>query len=233
MESKVMTTLIVSGIQSEVNCIGTPAESINILGNGDATTLAANIESAFTVGRVTGILSFGTSGGLDNRLRVGDILVGTAAIDGNRGGLVIPCDPRWRESICLALANDFITPALRFSTGTVTLANQIVADIASKQTLHLLTGADAVDEETVIAARAAAAHQVPFAIIRGITDPYDFSLPETALAFMGASRASALGLLFGNLNQIPELIQLLGYVTITFNNLVRAAAAIGQNLGKS
>jgi hypothetical protein len=60
----------------------------------------------------------------------------------------------------------------------------VVANPADKRALFLSTGAIAVDMESHVVARTAAAHGLPMAAIRVITDPAKRAIPSTALAAM-------------------------------------------------
>jgi Phosphorylase superfamily len=59
-----------------------------------------------------------------------------------------------------------------------------VADPDAKRALYFKTGAIAVDMESHIVADVAAAHKVPMAVIRVITDPAMRAVPQAALAAM-------------------------------------------------
>ena len=55
------------------------------------------------------------------------------------------------------------------------------AEPAEKRRLHLRTGAVAVDTESHVAARIAAAHRIPFAACRAVIDPAHSVLPPAAV----------------------------------------------------
>ena len=56
-----------------------------------------------------------------------------------------------------------------------------VAEPSEKRRLHLRTGAVAVDTESHVAARIAAAHRIPFAACRAVIDPAHSLLPPAAM----------------------------------------------------
>ena len=60
----------------------------------------------------------------------------------------------------------------------------MVVDAAAKAALHSATGALAVDMESHVAAAFAAAHGLPFAALRVISDGADRALPKAAQAGM-------------------------------------------------
>src|SRR5262249_24584414 len=63
----------------------------------------------------------------------------------------------------------------------ITGADHPIATASDKRRLHDRTGAAAVDMESHIAARIAAAHKIPFAICRTIIDAAHRDLPPAAL----------------------------------------------------
>src|SRR6266404_2983265 len=60
-------------------------------------------------------------------------------------------------------------------------ADAPIAEPADKRQLHLRTGAVAVDTESHVAARIAAAHRIPFAACRAVIDPAHSVLPPAAV----------------------------------------------------
>ncbi len=59
---------------------------------------------------------------------------------------------------------------------------------SQKQALFAATGAAAADMESHVAARAAAKHGLPFAVLRVVADPAERGLPPAALAGMASRR---------------------------------------------
>jgi hypothetical protein len=112
-----------------------------------------------------------------------------------------------------------------------------VADADGKRALYLGAGAHAVDMESHIAARVAAAYNVPFAAVRVIADPAGRRLPHAALVAMkpgGGLALDALALsLLRDPRQIPHLIQTAIDARAAFRALFRSrqllAGAFGFN----
>jgi len=95
--------------------------------------------------------------------------------------------------------------------GTIVGSDTIIGSVAEKQQLHATTGALAVDMESHIAARVAARHGLPFAVVRAISDTADHTLPPAALVGMRPDGSMALGAVLASLarnpRQLPALIR--------------------------
>jgi hypothetical protein len=85
-----------------------------------------------------------------------------------------------------------------------------VADPSEKRSLYAQIGAAAVDTESHISARIAAAHQVPFVACRAIIDPADRRLPPAALSGLRpdgtADVAAVLRSVLQQPSQLPALV---------------------------
>ena len=99
----------------------------------------------------------------------------------------------------------------RIVTGAIAGSDVMVVDAAAKAALHAATGALAVDMESHIAARFAAAHGLPFAALRVISDGADRALPKAAQAGMkadgGMDVLAILKALARDPRQLPALIR--------------------------
>lgn len=105
-------------------------------------------------------------------------------------------------------------------------ADTIIASAAEKAALYAQTGAIAVDMESHIAARVAARHNLPFAILRTISDSADQALPPAALVGMRPDGGVALGAILASLArnpaQLPALIRTGRDASAAFGSLARA-----------
>lgn len=202
-----MTLLVACGLTREARIFARD-NVVAVAGGGDAARLEAGLEAAVAAGGVRAILSGGIAGALDPALRPGDVVIGTlfsresgspeqpdaafAALDSRFRG-------RTRESL----------PNARF--GCIVGSDTIVATLAQKRALYAATGALAVDMESHIAARVAARHALPFAILRTISDGADHVLPPAALVGMKPDGGMALGAVLASLArhpaQLPALIR--------------------------
>ena len=126
-----------------------------------------------------GIISFGVAGGLADELRPGDWVVASAVAEAQGSN---PTDAAWSQKLLNAIAGAHHAPVIGVDTP--------IADPAKKRELRRLTGAAAVDMESHIVARVAAAHGLAFTALRVIVDPAHRAIPRAALKGMGAGSAA-------------------------------------------
>ena len=138
-------------------------------GGGDATYLAAELDRFAP--QAEAIISWGLAGALRDDLKIGDWVIGS----GVSGGFDHDCDVDWQERVLAALPD---ARSGRFH------ADGLLADAPAKRMLGA-SGALAVDMESHIAARVAAAHGLPFAILRVVSDRVDDEMPPAVLVSMG------------------------------------------------
>jgi adenosylhomocysteine nucleosidase len=141
-----------------------------VICSGDGRNLAAMLERALAAG-CAGVVSFGLAGGLAMELRPGACVVASEILsDADR----IPTHPDWSRNLLRA-----IPEAIH---GSVLGVAAPIVDPATKQALRRQSGAHAVDTESHLVARAAAARNLPLAAIRVVADPADRGVPPAALA---------------------------------------------------
>ncbi len=169
-------------------------------GCGDVSSLARRLEAVLT-SEVSAIISFGVAGGLARRLVPGTKLVARSVVaeDGARY-----CgDPVWSKRLARALGGAIVAD--------IAGVDLPVAGPAERRALHLKTGALAVDTESHVAAKAAAAHHLPFAALRVVADPAHRQLPHAALVAIKPDGSIALGAILGSLvrdpRQVPQLMR--------------------------
>jgi adenosylhomocysteine nucleosidase len=134
-----------------------------------ASRLIAALEAAIEQGAV-GIISFGVAGGLAPHLVAGDWVIGSGVrTEQERHS----ADPRWVRRLIEVLPGAI--------HAEVAGADAPIANSSDKRLLHERLGAVAVDMESLIAGRIAAAHKIPFAICRAVIDAADRDLPPAAL----------------------------------------------------
>ena len=134
-----------------------------------ASQLVASLEAAAKRG-AAGIISFGIAGGLAPNLGAGDWVVGSG-VRTEHGHF--PTDRGWARALLEVLPSAVHAEIV----GT----DAPIAEPSEKRRLHLRTGAVAVDTESHVAARIAAAHRIPFAACRAVIDPAHSVLPPAAV----------------------------------------------------
>ena len=173
-----------------------------IAGGGDGAYLTAALERAIEApitAQAAGILSFGIAGGLSPDARPGDIIVASGVI---ANGGVWKTDRDWSARLATALP--------RVRRGLIAGSDLALATAAAKASLYAATSAIAVDMESHIAAKIAAAHQIPFAILRVVADDATRGLPPAALAGLSPGGAinivNVLKSLARQPSQLPALL---------------------------
>jgi len=199
---------VVVGLAAEARIARSLGEVAIGGGCPDGATAAA--ESLVARG-ARALLSFGVAGGLDPRLRPGDIAVPMAVLDGEQRYYT-------NEALCRALGGTTVN--LLVSGGAV------VVDAGAKQRLSEQTGASAIDLESGAVARVAHRHGLPFAVLRAVCDPAQRSLPPVAIAALSSAGAirplNVLRSVAAQPGQIPALLRLARDAVLARRALVRS-----------
>ncbi len=118
------------------------------------------------------------------------------------GALVFDCDPAWILSLARALPQAQIGPV--FTDGML-----LATADAKARAAH--TGAIIADMESHLAGSAAARHDLPFAILRCVSDTAETALPPAVTVAMRPGGSLAPGAILGSLlrqpGQLPALIR--------------------------
>jgi hopanoid-associated phosphorylase len=125
----------------------------------------------------SGVISFGTAGGLAPELEPGTLIIADA-ISGPFGRLVTDLD--WSARLIDAFAGSPL--AQRVHYGSMTGVSVAVTSAQQKASLFRATGALAVDMESHVAGAIATARGLPFVVCRAVVDPAWRSLPKAAMA---------------------------------------------------
>lgn len=168
------------------------------------------------------IISFGVAGGLEPDLLPGDCIVASSVID---YPTLRTTDPLWSRKLLEAL------PGVRH--GPVVGVNSVVAHPADKRRLRELTGAVAVDMESHLVARLAAAYGLAFTAVRVVIDPADRVVPAAAVLAMGPDGTAGLGSMLWELllrpSQLSALLRLAVDAYAARAALVRLRRALGPD----
>jgi adenosylhomocysteine nucleosidase len=162
--------LIVCGLKREAAILAGPGRTTIC---GDGPTLDARL-SEIARFEPSLVISWGLCGGLDPRLRPGDLILGSEVISGD--GAV-----RTDAALTSSLAQRLTSAGTRVAVERFAAADAPVATANAKAELRRATGAAAVDMESLTAGRFAIEHQIRFAIFRAVADPAERSLPPLAL----------------------------------------------------
>lgn len=168
----------------------------------------------------TALLSFGVAGGLARGLNAHSVIIGTAVID--REGRAYACAEALIERLAKA--------APHAQTGNVFGSDVIIDTAAEKERLARDFGALIVDMESHILAQAAAAHNLPFGVLRGVSDDADAPLPPAVLHGINPDGSENIpGVLLSlarDMRQLPSLLHFArntGTALRALDKVIRAA----------
>lgn len=189
---------------------------------GTAQRYVDKLESAAKAGG-TGIISIGIAGGLATGLAPGDWVVASGVVS---DGVRFPTDRRWSSRLLEALPSAVHADISGSDT-------PVVAE-DDKREMYASTGTVAVDMESHIAARIAAAHGVPFAACRVIIDPAERTLPPAALVGMRSDGRPDVFAVIRSLIQQPQqvfaLMRVVADARAARSALFRGRRLLGEDL---
>ena len=214
-----MTVLAVTGLAKEAEIVGV-ADVVAVAGGGDAA-LADKLNALH--GDIRGVISIGLAGALSPHLKVGDVVIADRVLTGAE---TWDCHEGWRVRLMSRLP--------QAHQGQIFGSDVIIEKPETKSGLHDATGALAVDMESQVAARFASAREVPFAVLRVISDDASHVLPPAALVAMKPDGGIALGRVLGSLlkrpTQVPALIRTARASNKAFAELLRCRDLLGVGL---
>ena len=188
-----------------------------IAGGSDPEGLAHKL--ALAARNCAGIISFGMAGGIDPTLKLGDVIIGKRLT----GNFHAKCDERWTAALHTLL------PKAR--VGAVHCDGKLMSDVRDKQEMAWASAALCADMESHIAAEAAAHANVPFAILRCISDVAQLELPPAVGVAMGPDGAVAVGAVMRSLVEEPGQIPALASTVYGFARAYRALIRVGKKVG--
>jgi hopanoid-associated phosphorylase len=184
--------LIVCGLKREAAILGGPGRTALC---GDAPTLRARLAEATRL-KPSLVVSWGLCGGLDPRLRPGDLILGAEVVS-DRGAV------KTDEAVTASLAERLAVAGAGVIVERLAAAGAPVMTAAAKAVLRRTTGAAGVDMESLIAGQYALRERVPFAILRAVADPAERDLPPLALKAMTADGGIRVQAIIGGLIRSP------------------------------
>ena len=186
------SVLIVSGLKREAAIL---AGRGRLAICGDAPTLQAKL-AELTCQPITLVVSWGVCGGLDPRLRPGDLILGAEVVSAEGR---INTD----EAVTSSLAQRLMDAGAHVAVERVAGVSSPVSTARAKAELRLATGAAAVDMESLIAGRFALERRAPFAILRAVADPADRDLPPLVLSAVDSDGRIKAAAVLGDLVRSP------------------------------
>lgn len=217
------TVLCTTGLAAEAKIArraGMPA----VVGGGHHRRTVEVIEEA--AGQAECLVSFGIAGALAPHLKPGDIILSTEVVDEDR---------RWLSSESLRLRVPELIAQTGAIEGAVLGAQTVIATQADKHRAWQETGALAVDLESVVVARAAAALGIPFLVLRAIADTAARELPPAALVPLRPDGKPMLGQVLASVlrrpSQLPTLLGVAREARQALQALVGPARALNGMLG--
>jgi hopanoid-associated phosphorylase len=196
---------------------------VTVICGGDRRTLFTTLSEEAERGS-SGIISFGTAGGLAYEGVPGGWVVATAVVGEKTR---FPTSRSWSARIQRALRE--------YTEADIAGVDAPVADPAAKQRLRQRTGAAAVDMESHVAAAVAAHRGLPFAACRVIIDPLCRALPPAALIKMRPDGAPDVAAVVTSVlrrpGQMPALLRIAMDARAARKALERGRRLLGAGLG--
>lgn len=213
--------LAVCGMRFEAKLLD--AQGVRPIWGQEPGELERQLDLALSAG-CTGLVSFGTAGGLEPTLKAGSWVVAEGIVTETDR---YACDPRWSACVARRLAP--------VQVGLIASVFSPVMDAQAKEALFGSTGALAVDMESGRAARLAQRHKVPFIACRVVVDPAWRSLPQSAVVGLRADGGVDLGAILKELarhpGQIVGLLTLAADAALARRALADGLARLGPNFG--
>ena len=194
-----------------------------VVGGGRSDLLEARLQAALDGAEA--IISIGLGGALDPALSVGDIVIGTEVL---RPRARWTTDPAWTASLAERL------PGAKLAA--IYGSHDMVLHTLDKAKLRAKGRAALVDMESHVAAQAAAARKLPFAVLRVVSDTAGLSLPPAVGAGLkpdgGMDLLGVLGALARDPRQLPALMRVGRDADLAFKALRAAVNVLGPGLGR-
>ncbi len=204
-----------TGLRAEARVIERP-NVIAIACGGHGDVLRQRLDAAIAANRPAGLFSIGIAGGLDPALPVGALVIGTAVAG-------TPTDAGWTARLAAALPD-----ARLASVAGVSIA---AFDAAAKAALRARTGAAIVDMESHVVAAVAAAHGLPFAILRAVSDTATDTLPLAARVPLLPTGAPDMARVLAHVARRPwQIPALIGLAANSRTALAALSTALAGNV---
>lgn len=218
-----MTLLIVSGLASESAIVEKYSGVKAIYGATEVSHIAAEVPSD-----CTGVISFGVCGGLSPSLVKGNLVVPSKVVTAES---TFSADQAWGDRVVNALVGSL---ASEFDGSVLSNPNVWASDPTSRATLYKNSGCEIIDTESGAAASFAVANNLPFIVLRAISDastdtvlndPNEITSSGQANIFVGirdlithpkdiVHEAEGLGIAINTLRTVASKIGALGFLAL-------------------
>jgi len=213
--------IVVVGLAFEARIAEGPG--LKVICSGDGQGLVQSLTRAIR-GGCEGLISFGVAGGLAPDLPPGTCIVASAILSEKAR---LQTDYRWSQKLVKTIPGAIY--------GILMGVPSPIANPDAKASLHASTGAIAVDMESHVVARVAAAHSLPMVAVRVITDPAIRALPKCALAAMRPDGTTDIGAMIRSVlrrpRELPALLQTALDARAARATLLRGRQLLGPRLG--
>jgi adenosylhomocysteine nucleosidase len=209
--------VLATGFNREVACVRGLPGVVPVAGGGDPAGLRAGLERA--AAGAAGIVSFGMCGALADGLAIGDWVVA----DRLWGALEMTCAPMWRGALMAKLPNA--------RAGGFFADGRMIDTVAEKLALGERHEALAVDMESHIAGAVAAERELPFAIVRCVSDGARHLLPHAITVSMRPDGGVDARAMLASLARRPGQVGDVARTTAGFARAIRALQAGARRLG--
>lgn len=169
--------------------------------------------------RVTRLISFGLAAGLSEDLVAGDLVIGGSVMTAKNAW---ESDQEWNSNFIDRMPSALCVP--------IWGAQSIVAEADHKEMVYRRSGCLAADMESHAVAMAAQEANIPFSVVRAISDPFDMDLPPAAMTALNEDGGIDFGGIFASIkkepSQISSLIRLGLDTSAAMSNLKRSVKII-------
>ena len=145
-------------------------ERLLVAYSGAGPTNATAAAELLVAKGATRLISWGCAAALADSLKPGDLILADKLIDAENNKMDINAD--WHS-----YSHSILSKFIDVTCGCLAESISIVSTSTDKKQLHSLTGAVALDMESIAIAKIAKQHTLPFLVIRVIVDPVEMSLP--------------------------------------------------------
>ena len=176
----------------------------------------------------TRLISWGCAAALSASLKPGDLILADKLMDAE--GYI-------DEKFCVSIewhsyTKNLLATTIGVHTGCLAESKRIVSSCKDKKQLHSITGAVALDMESVATARVARQYDLPFLAIRVIADPVNMDLPLAINYSLNNRGEIELGKLLMFLVRHPADLPSLIKLGLHFNAAKSTLKSIARQLDK-